>query len=86
MYLPKTQTIIVCPSRELARQVNEFALPFIKYFQTLKVRLFTSKTEMSQNSQGLSVPPHIVIGASGRLADLLTKNYELDLHQVKDWS
>ena len=83
MHLPKTQAIIVCPSRELARQVYEFTLPFTKYFQTLKVRLFTSETEKSQNSQGLSVPPHIVIGTPGRLADLLTKSYELDLHQVK---
>ena len=82
-HLPKTQAIIVCPSRELARQVYEFTLPFTRFFQTLKVRLFTSETQKSQNSEGLSVPPHIVIGTPGRLADLLTKSYELDLHQVK---
>ena len=83
MYLPKTQGIIICPSRELARQVYEFANAFTRYFPKLKVRLFTSEAEKSQNSAGLTVPPHIVIGTPGRLADLLTKDYELDLHQVR---
>ena len=83
LYLPKTQAIIVCPSRELARQVYEFATPFTRFFPKLKVRLLTSESQKSQNSEGLSIPPHIVIGTPGRLADLLTKSYELDLHQVK---
>lgn len=83
MHLPKTQAIIVCPSRELARQVYEFATPFQRFFPTLKVRLLTSEAQKSQNAEGLSIPPHIVIGTPGRLADLLTKSYELDLRQVK---
>lgn len=82
-YLPKTQALVVCPSRELARQVYEFAVPFTKYFPKLKVRLFTSEIEKTQNTEGLSIPPHIVIGTPGRLADLLAKSYELDLHNVK---
>lgn len=83
MHLPKTQAIIVCPSRELARQVYEFATPFQRFFPTLKVRLFTSEAQKTQNTEGLTIPPHIVIGTPGRLADMLTKSYELDLHQVK---
>jgi len=81
--LPRLQSVIVCPSRELARQVYEFARPFQKYYQHLKIRLLTSEAEKSDNLSGLSQAPQIVIGTPGRLKDLLSGEYALDLHGVK---
>ena len=81
--LPRLQAIIVCPSRELARQVYEFARPFQKHFQKLKIRLFTSESDKSENQSGLSEAPQIVIGTPGRLKDILIDEYALNLHGVK---
>ena len=81
--LPKLQGIVICPSRELARQVYEFAFALGKYLPKFKVRLFSSETETSQNKQGLSQSPHLVIGTPGRLKEMLASEYELDLHSVR---
>ena len=81
--LPRLQAIVLCPSRELARQVYEFAFAFSRFFPKLKVRLFTSESEKSQNKEGLLVPPHIVIATPGRAKDVLVNEYALDLHGVK---
>lgn len=81
--LPRTQSIIICPSRELARQVFDFAKELCKFFPKHKVRLFTSDTQKSDNTDGLSVAPHIVIGTPGRLKDVLIDEYPLDLHNLR---
>ena len=81
--LPKLQSIIVCPSRELARQVYEFANEIGRYFPKLKVRLLTSEEERSRNASGLREAPQIVVGTPGRLKDILIAEYELDLHGVR---
>ena len=81
--LPRLQSIVICPSRELARQVYDFAFAFTRYFPKLKVRLFTSSEEKSENQQGLSIAPQLVIGTPGRLKDLLADDYELNLKGVK---
>ena len=81
--LPKLQAIVICPSRELARQVYEFASALGKYLPKFKVRLFSSEAETSQNQQGLSQSPHLVIGTPGRLKQMLSEQYELDLHGVR---
>ena len=77
------QAIVICPSRELSRQVYEFARQFCPFFEGLKVRLFTSEDEVSENREGLSEAPNLVIGTPGRLADLLYKEHPLDLTNVR---
>lgn len=81
--LDKLQSIIICPSRELARQVYDFAVVFKKYFPLFRVRLFTSESDTSSNIEGTSKSPHMVIGTPGRLKDLLSSSYILNLHSVK---
>ena len=65
------QAIIIAPTRELAQQIYDFAIPFVKEFPNLKIKLFKSGVEREESSQGLSIPPHIAIGTPGRLADIL---------------
>lgn len=81
--LSRLQAIIITPSRELSRQVYEFARPFQNYFQKLKIRLISSEEDRTASTSGLSVPPHIVIGTPGRLKDILSDSYELNLRGVK---
>ena len=75
--LNRLQTIIVAPTRELARQTYEFARQFQRFYQTLRVRLYTSEADVTQNEEGVSVPPQIVIGTPGRLKDLLVDKHIL---------
>ena len=65
------QAIIIAPTRELAQQIYDFAIPFVKEFPNLKIKLFKSGIEREESAQGLSIPPHIAIGTPGRLADIL---------------
>ena len=81
--LPRIQAIIVCPSRELARQTYEFAQAFNKFFPKLKSRLYTSETDIEQNLEGMNLPPHIAIGTPGRLKDILINKTIFTLQNVK---
>ena len=81
--LNRLQAIIVAPTRELARQTYEFARQFQRFYQNLRVRLYTSEADISQNEEGLSVPPQIVIGTPGRLKDLLVDKHVLTLQNVR---
>lgn len=81
--LGKAQAILIAPSRELARQIYDFAREFLPYFPKLKIRLFTSSDDISENEAGLSLAPQLLIGTPGRLRDLLLERHPLDLHLVK---
>lgn len=81
--LPRVQSIIIAPTRELARQIYEFAKEFIRFYPKLKIRLFTSEAEVAQNEEGLSVAPHMIIGTPGRLKDLLVTKHPLSLTNVR---
>lgn len=81
--LTRLQSIIVCPSRELARQVYDFASEFSRFYPKMKVRLFSSESDVSQNKEGSSIAPHIAIGTPGRLKEMLIDSYSFDLHGVK---
>jgi len=81
--LPRLQALVLCPSRELARQVYEFAFAFTRFFPKLKVRLFTSESERSQNAEGLLLPPQIAIATPGRAKDLFVEQGLLDLHGLR---
>ena len=71
------QSIIIVPTRELAQQVFDFALPFLKEFPGLKIKLFKSGVEREESTQGMSILPHIAIGTPGRLADILVNKVSL---------
>jgi ATP-dependent RNA helicase CshB len=81
--LARLQSIIVAPTRELARQTFDFARAFTRFYPHLKIRLFSSEDEVSQNQEGLSQAPQIVIGTPGRLKDILVDKHSLDTHNVR---
>ena len=71
------QSIVIAPTRELAQQIYDFAVPFLNEFPSLKIKLFKSGVEREESSQGLSIPPHIAIGTPGRLVDILVNKVSL---------
>ena len=77
------QAIIVAPTRELAQQIYNFAVPFTKEFEGLKIRLLKAGEELESSLQGLKIAPHIVIGTPGRLKDVLAVEHALALNNVK---
>ena len=81
--LNRLQAIIITPSRELAKQVYDFAIPFQSHYQKLKIKLITSDKDRTRSSDGLSIAPHIVIGTPGRLKDILSDEYGLNLRGVR---
>lgn len=81
--LERLQDIVICPTRELARQTYEFARDFCRFYPRLKIRLFTSATDVSQNAEGLNIAPHIVVGTPGRLHDILVDQHLLSMNNVR---
>ena len=77
------QALIIAPTRELASQIYNFALPFTKEFSELKIRLLKAGEELDSSLKGLSENPHIIIGTPGRLVDVLVKSNALKLNNVK---
>lgn len=83
MELNRPQSIIIAPTRELCRQIYDFARAFVPYFPHFRVRLYTPETEVAQNEEGQSVPPQMIIGTPGRLKDLLVDKSLFGLQNVR---
>lgn len=81
--LNRVQSIIIAPTRELARQIYEFARQFNRFYQNLKIRLYTSEAETSQNEEGSTIPPQMIIGTPGRIKELLVDKHIFTLQNVK---
>lgn len=83
MNLSRPQGIIIAPTRELARQTYEFAREFQRFYPKFKVRLYTSEADVSQNEQGASVAPQLIIGTPGRVKAMLIDKELFILNNVK---
>lgn len=81
--LNRPQALVIAPSRELARQIYEFARGFSPYFPRLRVRLFSSESEVSENQEGQNIPPQLIIGTPGRMKDLLIDKEMFTLRNIK---
>ena len=81
--IQKTQAIIITPTRELAKQIFEFATSFNVEFPNVKIKLLKSGEEIEKSMQGLTIQPHIVIGTPGRLKQVIVDQQAIDLYNVK---
>ena len=81
--IQKTQAIIITPTRELAKQIFEFATAFNVEFPNVKIKLLKSGEEIEKSMQGLTIQPHIVIGTPGRLKQVIADQQAIDLSNVK---
>ncbi|KAJ3129276.1 hypothetical protein HK098_001974 [Nowakowskiella sp. JEL0407] len=77
--------MILCPSRELAKQTHEFATAMAEFlsrhggYPELRILLCMGGINMAEQSNVLKKGPHIVIATPGRLQDMLEKKkFNLD--------
>ena len=78
----KVQAIIIAPTRELAKQIYDFAVEINKNYKNLRILLLAGGLEKSRNSERLAVGPQLVIATPGRLKDVGFINSVISLETV----
>mgnify|MGYP001289878786 FL=1 len=69
-----TQSLILCPTRELCMQITKDLKSFSKYMKDLHITSIYGGTDIRKQIRELTMGSHIVVGTPGRVLDLLNKN------------
>ena len=78
----KVQSLILCPTRELAEQVSAEIRRIARAIPNIKLLTLCGGSPLKAQANSLEHGAHIVVGTPGRIDDHLTKN-TLDLKQLK---
>ncbi|QQD85497.1 MULTISPECIES: DEAD/DEAH box helicase [Jeotgalicoccus] len=78
-----TQTIILTPTRELAKQLENMAKKVIAHLEGVTVRAFIGGTDLKRDEDRANQQPQIVIGTPRRVRDLID-NQALDIHNANN--
>ncbi len=76
------QSLIICPTRELASQVTEELRKLAQFQKNIKLVTITGGVPQQKQEQSLRHGAHIVVGTPGRILALL-KNRKLYLKELK---
>lgn len=79
---PAVQGIILCPTRELAKQVAKQLFKFIKYYEKIFIEAVYGGEHIDIQISKLQRPTQIVVATPGRLIDLVNRK-AIDLRKVK---
>lgn len=79
----KTQALIIAPTKELARQIYDFSVPFLIDYNDVSVKLLTSGVSMKESEEIVKNAPQILIATPGRLKDILESKNSIDLSKIK---
>lgn len=77
------QAIIIAPTRELARQIYDFAMEINNDYKNAKILLLTASRDKERTSQKLAQNPHLIITTPGQLLELGIENSVTTLRTVK---
>lgn len=72
--LYQTQSLVLCPTRELADQVAGEIRRLARYLPNIKVLTLCGGQPFGAQRDSLQHPPHIIVATPGRLLDHLQKN------------
>jgi len=78
----KVQSLVLCPTRELAEQVSNEIRRLARTIPNIKVITLYGGTPIKSQTDSLAKGAHIVVGTPGRIEDHLNKN-SLALDQMK---
>lgn len=78
----EVQGLILCPTRELAKQVEKQLFRFTKYTERIFTEAIYGGVKIEQQIKALSRPTHIIVATPGRLIDLIHQE-AVDLSTVK---
>jgi len=70
---PSVQGLVICPTRELAIQVNQELVKFAKYIPALHFATIYGGQKVGAQLKELRAKPQIVVGTPGRLNDLIER-------------
>lgn len=76
------QGLILCPTRELAKQVAKQLFKFTKYSDKIFTEAVYGGEPMERQMKSLKRPTHIIVATPGRLIDLV-KRKTIDLSSIK---
>lgn len=76
------QSIILCPTRELALQIAKDIETFIKYLPGIAVTPIYGGEKMDRQIRSLSRKPQIVVGTPGRVNDMIRRGI-LKVNKIK---
>ena len=76
------QSLVLCPTRELADQVTKELRRLARFTQNIKIITLCGGVAVGPQIKSLSHPAHIVVGTPGRILKLLDKGY-LQLGNLK---
>ena len=79
---PRIQGLILCPTRELAKQIGKQLFRYTKFSTKIFVEVMAGGDKIDRQISALQRPTHIVVATPGRLIDLL-KRKALTLEHVK---
>jgi translation initiation factor 4A len=78
-----TQAIILAPTHELAKQICNVITSLGNFMEGLTVKTMLGGTSIQQDAAELrEKPPHIIVGCSGRIYDMIVRKY-LKVSHVK---
>jgi len=77
-----TQSLILCPTRELCLQITKDLKSFSKYMKGLQVTSIYGGADIRKQIRELKLGSQIVVGTPGRVLDLLNKK-KLELKDIK---
>ena len=77
-----TQSLILCPTRELCLQITKDLKSFSKYVKGLQVTSIYGGADIRKQIRELKLGSQIVVGTPGRVLDLLNKK-KLELKDIK---
>ncbi|MDO8168169.1 DEAD/DEAH box helicase [Candidatus Phytoplasma melaleucae] len=78
----EVQSLILCPTRELALQVFNEINKLLKFYSEIKTAVIYGGESYTQQFQALEAKPHIIIATPGRIIDLLQRK-RVNLSTVK---
>jgi superfamily II DNA/RNA helicase len=80
---PKTQAIILAPTRELSRQIEGVLSSIGSCMKDIRIHLLVGGTSIDDDVTTLkNTPPHIVVGCPGRVHDMFRRG-SLDGRNIK---
>ena len=81
--IQEEQVIILAPTRELAKQIEDVVLQLGCFITTLKTKLLIGGNSIQQDIHYLNTKkPHILIGCPGRVLDFIQHKY-ININKIK---
>ncbi|MBP5835726.1 DEAD/DEAH box helicase [Candidatus Phytoplasma meliae] len=80
--LAKTQSLILCPTRELTLQVYEELKKLLRFYHEIRIAVIFGGESYTKQFRALESKPHLIIATPGRIIDHLEKG-KIDLSGLK---